>query len=157
MSANQQFKQYMAALEGSGLPAVQAHLAYLNGLSRNERFQWFCANRLGQTATATTPARKASSKNDALQARIDELETLVAKLVGGEVKTPAPKTEAKPAPVATRISWPMAITLIKGGIGDVQITGKKGQGRTADYALTLDGQKLTPAKASELIAAIKSR
>jgi hypothetical protein len=61
--------------------------------------------------------------------------------------------------VATRISWPMCMTvkkIVEANGQTFKITGKtggKGTGQLADYAVTVAGRKLTPAKASALIAA----
>ena len=58
MSANQQFKSYMAKLETAAKAKgplgkhSRAKLADLREMDRTDRFKWFCANVLGEDVTA---------------------------------------------------------------------------------------------------------
>lgn len=64
MSANQQFKTYMGKLEraaGAGGPIgknSRAKLALLEAMDRTARFQWFCANVIGEDVTKPRRERK---------------------------------------------------------------------------------------------------
>lgn len=77
------------------------------------------------------------------------------------VETPAPVKKQRVAPTATRVSYRMAMAILricnKHNV-PFEITGKtggEGTGQLADYAIKVNGQRVNPAEASALIDANK--
>lgn len=112
---------------------------------------------------AVHSAEQVEDVKDSLLSRIaQKLGVTVAELA--EVVEDEPETPVAPReiPAATRISWPMAMTLKKLATKSGQTfeitskSGGKGTDELANYGITLGGSVLNPSQASALIAASKA-
>lgn len=134
--------------------------------NKKAQFEAYCAlfgSQFGPVKGAgaiRAEAQREDVRESGLLARLAALvgvdtDTLAAKL--NTVEVPVVETPVeKPAPVATRITWPMFWALVKAGKKagvEVKITDKLDKG---SYAVSFDGENLTPEQASEIIGASKN-
>lgn len=88
-------------------------------------------------------------------------DSIVSRLAVASVPVEAPKaaTKTERVLVANRISYPMAMAVLgfcRKQNWEFEITDKTGKGHNADYTIVVNGIALSPAEASEIIAASKS-
>lgn len=160
------FRSYMA----SNVPTAAARREEIRSAGNSKaQFDAYCAlfgdqfgSVKGAGAVRAESQREEVRENGLLSRIAAKLNVSVqdlAKLASDEDEVVEPTSQKREIPAATRISFPMAMALkkiaTKQGV-KFEITSKDGQGHTADYGVKFDGRKLTPKKASAIIAASKA-